>query len=77
MKIFKKHNVERKVFTEEAANRLLVKGYKEVAVNAVKEDTALEKMRLEELRTLAHDKGIVGADSLNKKELLELLKDVE
>lgn len=77
MRVFKRHNVERKVSTEEAANRLMVKGYEEITVNAVKVDTALDKMKLEELRTLAQNKGIVGADSLNKKELLELLKDVE
>lgn len=77
MRVFKRHNVERKVSTEEAANRLMVKGYEEITVNAVKVDTALDKMKLEELRTLAQNKEIVGADSLNKKELLELLKDVE
>ncbi len=43
----------------------------------MKEEPAdLEKMKAEELRELAKEHGIEGASSLNKAELLELLKDV-
>lgn len=78
MRVFKKHNVERRTDSEAKAQKLLNAGYEELVVGeADKKDETKElaKMKLEELRTLAVGQGIEGTDSLTKKELLALLKD--
>ena len=82
MRIFKKHNVERKASTDAVAKKLISKGYKEVSgtkkteIEEPSEGISLEKMKLEELKTLAKDKNIEGFESLTKKELIAVLKDV-
>lgn len=82
MRIFKKHNVERKVSTDDAAEKLRSKGYKEVlhsgsqAAEEAAEKPSLDKMKHEELKALAESKGIEGLESLTRKELIAVLKDV-
>lgn len=44
------------------------------AVNKPEEKPELEKMKVDELRAMAKEKGIEGAASLNKEELLAVLK---
>lgn len=79
-------NVERIAKTDAQAEKLKKNGFKPVAMaeaaeTSTKEVTApeapdLDAMTVLELKTLAKDKGIAGASSLNKAELLEMLKDV-
>lgn len=38
--------------------------------------TEISKMKVEELKRLARENGVEGADSMKKEELLEILKDV-
>lgn len=45
-------------------------------VNQPAENLELEKMKVDELKALAREKGIEGAASLTKGELLEVLKGV-
>lgn len=45
-------------------------------VKQPEEKPELEKMKADELKTLAKEKGIEGASSLTKEELLAVLKDV-
>ena len=44
------------------------------AVNKPEERPELEKMKVDELRAMAKERGIEGAASLNKEELLAVLK---
>lgn len=44
------------------------------AVNKPEEKPELEKMKVDELRAMAKERGIEGAASLNKEELLAVLK---
>lgn len=44
------------------------------AVNKPEEKPELEKMKVDELRAMARERGIEGAASLNKEELLAVLK---
>ena len=44
------------------------------AVNKPEDKPKLEKMKVDELRSLAKERGIEGAASLNKEELLAVLK---
>ena len=82
MRTFKKHNVERKASTDAAAEKLISKGYKEVfdtketEAEDSPESKSLDKMKLEELKALAEAKKIEGYESLTKKELIAVLKDV-
>lgn len=74
-----KDNVER-VADGAQADKLKVLGFKEiggaVAEAAGTEDKSPDKMSATELKTLAKEKGIEGASSLTKAELLAVLKDV-
>lgn len=82
MRTFKKHNVERKVAADADAEKLISKGYKEVSgtEKAKKEDSLetknLDKMKIEELKALAESEKIEGFESLTRKELIAVLKDV-
>ena len=72
-----KENVERVADNQADVERLKQKGFKPLK----KESTQAEKqknlhqMKVEELRTLATERGIEGAAVLPKKDLLELLGD--
>lgn len=78
-----KGNVERIAEDPAIIASLKDKGYKPLE-GAEKEAKAVEHVpsgdlsaiKVEELRKFASDKGIAAAGSLNKKELLEALKDV-
>ncbi len=55
---------------------------KEVETNSVEvpekevETNSLEKLKVDELKALASEKGIEGAATMKKSELLDILKDV-
>lgn len=85
-----KGNVERIVEDQVKANRLKADGFKELdAVDAVQSDALprsetpteaeknLDDMTVPELKALAKEKGIDGFSSLNREDLLSVLKDVE
>lgn len=76
-------NVERVAATKEQAARLEKSGFKLVKrveekteADAEQKTVSLEEMTVPELKALAKKKGIEGASSLNKAELLDILKDV-
>ena len=72
----KKMNVSPKAF------RLLYKeqGYEEVTQDAQQDDgdalKDLKKMKKDELKALAIEKGIEGCEDMSKEQLFEILKDV-
>lgn len=74
-----KDNVER-VADGAQADKLKALGFNEigsaVAEEAGPEDKSHDKMSATELKALAKEKGIEGASSLTKAELLAVLKDV-
>ena len=73
-----KDNVER-VADGAQADKLKALGFKEIgntAEEAGPEDKSHDKMSATELKALAKEKGIEGASSLTKAELLAVLKDV-
>ena len=75
----KRRNVEREVEDEFHAAKLMKDGYKPMEETAVPKETetkAVQEMSLEELRQLAKAKGLKGASSLAKQELLEILTGV-
>lgn len=73
-------NVERIADTEAQAAKFRVLGYKELkegtAVHQMAAKKPLDKMTMPELKDLAKERGIDGAGSLTKAEILEALKDV-
>lgn len=79
MRVFKKHNVERRTESDVKAEQLLNAGFVELTGANVKADERepknLSKLKVDELKALAEEFGIEGIDSLNKPELLAVLKD--
>lgn len=74
--ILKKDNVER-VVADGDAEAWKKKGFKELGREKEPESkSSISDMDLKDLRSIAAEKGIEGAESLNKKELLKVLKDV-
>lgn len=83
-----KGNVERIVKDDVKASKLIADGFKELtAANEESEkqvepevqqelEKKLEDMNVTELKALAKEKGIDGTSSLNKEDLLAVLKDV-
>nr|DAE51251.1 MAG TPA: transcription termination factor Rho [Caudoviricetes sp.] len=73
-------NVERETDSEAIAAKLKTLGFKlldlATPVQAQEESTDIGKMTVPELKVMAKEKGIEGAASLNKEELLAVLKDV-
>lgn len=73
-------NVERLTESEAMAAKLKALGFKAIDSPADKEVendvTDIEKMTVANLKAVAKKKGIEGAGSLNKEELLAVLKDV-
>lgn len=80
--ILKRKNVERVAESEYAVEKLKRRGFKPLNENGKSErnqeskERSIEEMRVEELRALAKEKGIDSVSSLNKAELLAVLKDV-
>ena len=76
-------NVEREAETEEMCACLEAQGFKKVIpeqqtkeLPPEEDKIPLEQMNAAQLKEFAKDKGIEGANSLTKAELLTVLKDV-
>ena len=77
----KRGNVERVASDEATIRKLKRMGFEEVGTLRKPEKQGgesidLEELKVEDLRLLAKEKGITGAGSLKKDELLAILKDV-
>jgi len=84
-----KGNVERIVKDDVIASKLIADGFKELGEasevepekqeepeNLPEPEKSLEDMTVPELKALAKDKGVEGASSLGKEDLLAVLKEV-
>mgnify|MGYP000260088076 CR=1 FL=1 len=71
----KTDNVERVVSAEYGRELVASKKAVEVPEKEV-ETNSLEKLKVDELKALASEKGIEGAETMKKSELLDILKDV-
>lgn len=69
----KSGNVERIVSDEVGKNLIAAKKAEEVKEES---STDITKMKVDELKKLANERGVQNADSMKKEELLEALKDV-
>lgn len=67
-------NVERIV--SDSVGKRMIESKTAIEVTEGNDKKDITKMKVDELKVLAKEKGIEGADSLNKQELLEVLKDV-
>lgn len=78
--IFIKDNVERQTNSEATADKLEAQGFKRLDdVSALPGDGGevdIKSLSVSKLKGLAKEAGIEGAASLNKQELLAVLKDV-
>ena len=77
-------NVEREAGTKEMGSRLEAEGFKKVipeqqaeGQSPEEETIPLEQMSAVQLKEYAKSKGIEGANSLTKAELLAVLKEVD
>ena len=72
------NNVERTAEDDAQIRKLMAAGYKPLGEPASEEKTEekseLKKMKVAEFRAMAKERGIEGAASLNKEELLAVLK---
>lgn len=73
MIVVKRENVER-IIDESQLNDFLDDGYKQLGAAKETKQKPLSKMKVDELRKIAVEKGIEGYESLTKSELLEVLK---
>ena len=77
--LLKRDNVERVTESESVANKLKAQGFRliEAVVHNQDTDKAVDivSMTVPELKALAKEKGIEGAGSLKKEELLAVLTD--
>mgnify|MGYP002707258911 FL=1 len=71
----KTDNVERVVSDEYGRELVASKKAVEVPEKEV-ETNSLEKLKVDKLKALASEKGIEGAETMKKSELLDILKDV-
>lgn len=71
----KTDNVERVVSDEYGRELVASKKAVEVPEKEV-ETNSLGKLKVDELKALASEKGIEGAETMKKSELLDILKDV-
>lgn len=74
------NNVERIAEGESQIRKLKSAGFKPLEEDVMLQDEEskpeLDKLKADELKSLAKEKGIEGASSLTKEELLTVLKDV-
>ena len=77
-------NVEREAGTKEMCSRLEAEGFKKVipeqqaeGQQPEEETIPLERMSAAQLKEYAKSKGIEGANSLTKAELMSVLKEVD
>ena len=72
------NNVERTAEDDAQIRKLMAAGFKPLGEPASEEKAEerpeLEKMKVDELRAMAKERGIEGAASLNKEDLLAVLK---
>lgn len=80
MKIVINGNVER-IIENEKLEKYLSLGYKEVSSSETNDNVvgkkSLSKMKVDELKALATELGIESIDSLNKDELIAVIKDAQ
>lgn len=80
MKIVINGNVER-IIENEKLEKYLSLGYKEVSSSETNDNVvgkkSLSKMKVDELKALATELGIESIDSLNKDELIAIIKEAQ